>query len=63
MPTGNKYVPTNQRPVEEIDPVLAEIQKLPANHQSLIRTSDKPAEVFVKLFGVSEKAVRRIRGE
>ena len=63
MPTSDKYVPTNQRPVAEVDPVLAEIQQIPANHQKVIRGSDKPAEVMMKLFGVSEEAVRRIRGE
>lgn len=63
MPSTDKYVPTNKRPVAEVDPVLAEIQQIPANHQKVIRGSDKPAEVMMKLFGVSEEAVRRIRGE
>ena len=63
MPTSDKYVPTNQRPVAEVDPVLSEIQKLPDAHKASIRKLDKDPAVMAKLFGVSEEAIRRIRGE
>ena len=63
MPTSDKYVPTNQRPVAEVDPVLSEIQKLPDAHKASIRKLDKDPSVMAKLFGVSEEAIRRIRGE
>ena len=63
MPSSDKYVPINQRPVAEVDPVLAEIQKLLDTHKASIRKLDKDPSVMAKLFGVSEEAIRRIRGD
>lgn len=58
MPEANKYVSTGPA-----DPVLAEIQKITAANQRVIKNSPHAVSVMVKLFGVSEAAVRRIRGE
>ena len=63
MPSASGRSGSVAMPVASVDPVLSEIQKIPANHQKVIRDSDKPAEVMAKLFGCSEEAVRRIRGE